>query len=52
MKILSDLAVEEQFLDTKLLRLLEGKIILKGKLASCSWFHKWKPSSDKEILAF
>ena len=46
-----DLAVDEQFLGTKLLRVLERKIVLKGNLGSYSWFHKWKPSSH-ELLAF
>ena len=52
MKILSHLAVDEQFLGRKLLRLLERKIVSKGKLASFSWFHKWKPSNHEELLAY
>ena len=52
MNILSHLAVGEQFLGTKLLRPLERKIILKGKLASYSQFHKWKLSHHEELLAF
>ena len=44
MNILSRLAVGEQFLGTKLLGPLERKIILKGKLASCS--------DHEELLAF
>ena len=52
MNILSHLAVGEQFLGTKLLRPLESKIILKGKLASYSEFHKWKLSNHEELLAF
>ena len=51
MKILSHLAVDEQFLGTKL-RLLQRKFVLKGKLASYSCFHKWKPSNHEELLAF
>ena len=52
MKILSHLAVDEQFLGGKLLRLLERKIVSKGKLASFSWFHKWKTSNHEELLAY
>ena len=50
--ILSHLAVGEQFLDTKLLRPLKRKDILKGTLASYSQFHKWKLSNQEELLAF
>ena len=52
MKLLSDLAVDEKFLGTKLLRLLQRKLVLKGKVASYSCFHKWKPSNHEELLAF
>ena len=52
MKILSHLAVDEKFLGTKLLRLLQRKLVLKGKVASYSCFHKWKPSNHEELLAF
>lgn len=51
-KILSHLPVDEQILCTKLLRLLKRKTVLKGKLGSYSWFHKWQPSSHKELLVF
>ena len=52
MKILSHLAVDEQLLGTKLLGLLERKILLKDKLASYFWFQKWQTSNHKELLAF
>ena len=52
MKILSHLAVHEKLLGTKLLRLLQRKLVLKGKVASYSCFHKWKPSNHEELLAF
>ena len=45
------MAVGKEFLGTKLLRLPEGKIILKAKLASYSQFHKWKHSNQEELLA-
>ena len=48
---LRHLAVGEQFLDIKLLRPLETKIILKTKLASYSQFHKLKLTNQEELLA-
>ena len=51
-KILSHLAVDEQLLGTKLLGILERKIVLKDKLASYFWFHEWQPSNHKELLVF
>ena len=42
----------KQFLGTKLLRPLERKIILKGKIASYSQFQKWKISNHQELLTF